>query len=301
MTRTCLAFSFLILSALTAAAAQQQLAFERSGAIWMANADGTNPRKITKGTAPDLSRDGTRIAFHTDTSSEKDVERHIAVGDPSSKKVTVFKKEIPSGNCQRAVWSPDGEHIVFSIWTDSDWHLGLVNADGSNFRYLKKTETKGNSLWSFCWTPDGGSIYAQDLNNLYLIDTDGKELRKWKLDSLFPGGSFNSGSSFSVSPDGKSLLAEVDMDNEEANMPDWDGPPPTVWVLDIGSGKATRLTPKGVLAWSPRWIDSNSFVFASQGRNEKNPSVYRATLQKPERKLVLKNANSPAISRPESK
>jgi TolB protein len=296
MNRTLSALCFFILTAVCGTAAQQQLAFERAGSIWVSNIDGTNARKITKGSGPDLSADGTRIAFHTDTSTEKDVVRQIAVVDVPTKKVTLFKKEIPSENCQRAIWSPDGAHILFTIWSDSDWHLALVNADGSGFRYLKKTETKANSLWSFCWTPDSKSVYAQDLNNLYLIDMTGKELRKWELKSLFADGSFNSGSNIAVSPDGKTLLMEVDMDNEEANMPDWDGPPPSLWTLDISSGQGTRLTPKGVHAWHGVWLDPTGFVFSAQTPKEKNPSVYRATVQNPQRKLVIKNANSPSVS-----
>jgi len=279
------------------ASAQQKIAFERGTEIWIANADGSNAAKITKGSGPDLSADGKLLTFHTDSSSDKDLIRHIAVADLATKKVTIFKKEIPSDNCHRAVFSPDGAHILFSIWSDADWHLAMVNADGSAFRYVKKSENK-NSLWSYCWAADGKSIYAQDLTNLYLIDTTGKVEKQWSLKTLFPSGSFNSGSSFAVSGEGKKMLMEVDMDDEEANMPDWDGPPPSIWMLDIGSEKATRLTPKGVLAWHPGWIDANSFVFGAQTAKEKKASIYRATLDNPDRKTVIKNGTNPSVSRP---
>src|SRR5437016_14662677 len=88
--------------------AAPQIAVERGTEIYVAGGDGTNARRITKGSAPDLSPDGKRIAFHTDTSTEKDLIREIAVVDVATKKVTVFKKEVPSQNCQRAIWSPDG-------------------------------------------------------------------------------------------------------------------------------------------------------------------------------------------------
>ncbi|HJT81109.1 MAG TPA: hypothetical protein VJ719_07925 [Chthoniobacterales bacterium] len=296
MTRLRLLFCFFLTSAGCAFASQQRIAFERGTEIWVANADGSNASKICKGTGPDISADGKRIAFHTDSSSDKDLVRHIAVADVATKKVTVFKKEIPSDNCQRAVWSPDGAHILFSIWSDADWHLGLVNADGSGFRYVKKSQNK-NSLWSYCWAPDGRGIYAQDLTNLYLIDANGNVQKQWTLKTLFPGGSFNSGSSFAVSTDGKKMLMEVDMDDEEANMPDWDGPPPSIWALDIGSEKATRLTPRGVLAWHPAWIDATAFVFGAQTPKDKKPSIFRATLDNPERKVLIKNGTNPSASR----
>ena len=296
MSRILLILTIFFFSLIYVSAAQQ-IAFERGTEIWTANVDGSNATKVTKGTGPDLSADGKRIAFHTSSSSDKDLLRHIAVADLATKKVTVFKKEIPSDNCHRAVWSPDGAYILFSIWSDSDWHLGLVNADGSGFRYVKKSQDR-NSLWSYCWSPDSRGIYAQDLTNLYLIDTNGKIEKQWELKKLFPGGSFNSGSNFSVSQGGNKMLMEVDMDDEEANMPDWDGPPPSIWVLDLTSEKATRVTPQGVLAWHPAWIDANSFIFGAQTPKEKQPSICGATLENTERKVLIKNGTNPSVSRP---
>lgn len=299
MTRTTVAVFFLLLSIASAGAGQPQVAFERGKDIWAANLDGTNARKIARGSGPELSPDGARIAFNTDTSTSKEVIRQIAVADVTTKHITIFKDQIPSPNCYGAVWSPDGKRIVFYIWTDNDWHLGLIGADGSGFRYLKKTETKGNSFWSVCWAPDGGSIYAQDLNNLYQLDLDGKELRRWKLDSLFPGGSFSSASTFAVSADGKKALADVESDTDEVTAPDWDGPASSVWLLDLQSEKASRLTPKGLMAWHPSWIDANNFLFAGQSRTERNPSIYRASLgsSERERKLLIKNGNAPTAAR----
>jgi TolB protein len=297
MTRTFLGLSLLYVSCLSALASPQKLAFERGTAIWIANLDGTDAKKVTKGSGPNMSPDGTRIAFHTDEVVEKDVIRQIAVVDVATKKVTVFKKEIPSDNCQHAIWSPDGAHILFSIWTDSDWHLAMINADGSGFRYVKKAAPARNSYWSTCWAPDGKSIYAQDLTNLYQFALDGAEIKKWSLHSLFAKGGMNSGSSAAVSPDGKTLLLDVDMEEEEANMPDWDGPPPSLWMLEIASQKATRLSPKGVLAWHGCWLNSKEIVFTSQSAKEKEPTIYRMNIAEKDRKAVLKNANNPSAAR----
>lgn len=294
----CILFGAVIFSSFSAvAAAQQQIVFERGTAIWIANSDGSNARKVTEGSGPNLSSDGKRIAFHTNSSSETDLVRRIAVVDVATKKVMVFKKEIPSDNCQHAVWASNGTQILFSIWSESDWHLGLINADGSGFRYFKKAVPKGNSYWSTCWAPDGKSIYAQDLRNLYQFGLNGTEMKKWSLDSLLPHGSMNSGSHIAVSPEGKTLLIDVDMDEEEANMPDWDGPPPSLWTLEIASQKATRLSPKGGLAWHGCWLDSKEILFTSQAAKEKEPTIYKMVLAEKNRTPVLKNANNPNVSR----
>jgi TolB protein len=298
MIRTLFASALLLISCLcTTAAPQPLMAFERGTGIWVANADGSGARKIAKGSGPDLSSDGSRVTFTTDTSTKKDLIRQIAVADVASGKVRVLKDEIPSTNCQRGIFSPDGTRIVFEIWTDADWHLALVNVDGSGFRYLRKAEPKGNSFWSTCWAPDGQSIYAQNLNDVCQFDLDGREMKKWKIESLFPKGGFSSASTLAISHDGKLLVADVEMQEEEAHLRDWDGPPPALWIYDLASSKATRLTPKGVIASKPCWLNDKQVLFNSQGAGEKQPSIYEMSVSEKDRKRVIRNANNPTVSR----
>jgi TolB protein len=270
--------------------------FERGPAIWMANLDGSNAHKITKGTGPDLSPDGTTIAFNTDDSSSKDLVREIATADVATKKVTVVKG-IPSKNCQRALWSGDGKQILFSIWNGNDWDLALIAPDGSGFRIFKKANQDHHSLWSTSWAADGKSIFAQDLDYIYQFNLDGSEVKKWKLDTIFPKGGMNSGSRIASSPDGKTLLVEVDMDEEETNMPDWDGPPPSLWLFDLESAKTVRLTKKGMLAASGCWLDRSHILFNLFSAKEKKPAIYEMEIGKKEVKPVLKDGVNPAVAR----
>lgn len=272
------------------------IAFERSSAIWVANTDGKNPRKIADGSAPSFSPDGARIVFQTNGPGGKELKRQIAIVDVASKQVTVFEKQIPSENCQRPVWSRDGSLIAFEIFTEGDWHLALINPDGTGFRYLKKSAPKGNSLWSICWAADSKSLFVQDLANIRRLALDGSQVRHWKVASLIPQGSFSSASSFAVSPDGKTLLVDVEMQDEHANMPDWDGPPPAVWTLDLANRSAERLTPKGRLASGACWLDASNVLFVSQTAQEKTPSIYRLSTAGGTPQRVLKDASAPAVS-----
>ena len=289
--------SLLLVGVSFAAETSRSLCFERGTDIWMASVDGAEAKRITRGSSPNISPDGKRIAFHTNASGEKDLERRIAVTDVATKEVKIFKGEIPSNNCQRAMWSPDGAQILFSIWTDSDWHLATVNADGTGFRYVKKAVPKGNSFWSACWAPDGKSIYAQNLDKIHQFGLDGSDLKSWNLRSLFPKGGLSSGSQFAISADGKTLLLDVEMEEESVNVTDWDGPPPSIWTFHVPSAKATRLTPKGMLASQGCWLDADNILFTSQARGEKQPSIYRMSSDGKERKVYLKNATTPSVSR----
>ena len=147
-----------------------------------------------------------------------------------------------------------------------------------------------------CWAPDGRSIYMQDLDNLHQIGLDGAEIKSWKLESLIPKGSFSSASRFAVSPDGRTLLMEVEMD-EPITRKDWEGPPPALWTLDLATQKTTRLTPKGLFGMDGCWSGDAEIIFTSQAAGEKEPSLHRLSLPGNERKQFLKKACAPSISR----
>jgi TolB protein len=157
----CIAFSAL------SSAAQRKIAYERSENIFVAEVDGTHPKKIAAGALPEISPDGTRIAFNTETDAKTrpGPERHIAIADVASGKVTVLK-DIPSDNCFGPVWSPNGQQLAFMIMADNQWQLGLVNADGSGFRFLKNTKLNGDGLGGQEWSRDGKSVFCHDLDNL---------------------------------------------------------------------------------------------------------------------------------------
>ncbi len=69
----------------------------------MADIDGTHPKKIAAGALPEISSDGTRIAFNTeaDAKTRPGPERRIAIADVASGKVTVLKSADRSGHEQQ--------------------------------------------------------------------------------------------------------------------------------------------------------------------------------------------------------
>ena len=133
----CVAFSALV------QAGQRKIEYDRSGKIIVADVDGTHSKKIAEGDWPEISPDSTHVAFNTegDAKNRAGPERHIAIADVASDRVTVLPN-VPSDNCFGPVWSPDGKQLAFSIMTDKAWHLGLVNADGSGFRLVENAELR---------------------------------------------------------------------------------------------------------------------------------------------------------------
>jgi TolB protein len=292
-------FAFTICSGLLPAADQlsRKLTYEKDDAVWIANIDGASAKKIAGGQSPDLSPDGTKLAYNTVQESGQPAHRQLAVTDLASGKTTILK-DIPSDNCMSAHWSPDGQKLLFEFYVNNERRIGVISADGSGFHYAQESEPKHKDYWSETWSADGKSFFAQDMENLYLLDLDAKVLKKWQIEKLVPRGSMSGDVRLDASPDGKYLLMDVEMDEKERKG--WDGPPAAIWKLDLTTEKATRLTPKTLYGWDSHWLDApDSILFVSQNPGEEAQSIYRmsATGDSKDRKLLVKNGRGPGTSR----
>ena len=271
----------------------RKVAFSRESAIYVANLDGTAPKKVACGAWPRISPDATRIVYNTETA--KTTERHIAIADVATGKVTVLPG-IPSDNSYGPVWSPDGSKLIFSTMVDHHWRLAFIDGDGTHYHLFEPKTKVGDSLNSVAWMPDGRSFYAQDLNTLYRFALDGTLKEKRTLENLIPRAGFNSGQQFSVGPDGRTLLVDADMD-EDVKRKDWDGPPPAIWTIDPATWKSVRITPKGFFGWNPAWVSESEILCNVQPEKSRQRSIYRLSTDGKKRELWIKNAENPSVSR----
>jgi TolB protein len=180
---------------------------------------------------------------------------------------------------------------------DNAWHLGLVNVDGSGFRYVKNAELKPDAFGAPEWARDGKSIFCHDLDNIYHIDLDGNVLKKWELSKIVTDASMNSGDRLSVSPDGKALLMDVDCGSEHERK-NWDGPQPAIEKLDLSADKAVRISGKDDYVWEPFWLTANEFLCLMQKEKENEPSIYRMSSDGKNPKFLVKHARTPSASAP---
>jgi TolB protein len=286
----CIAFSAL------SHAAQRKIAYEHGTNIFVADVDGTHPKKIATGALPEISPDGTRVAFNTegDAKTRPGPERHIAIADLGTGKVTILK-DIPSDNCFGPVWSLDGSKLAFSIMAEKEWHLGLVNADGAGFRFVKNAGLKSEAFGAPAWARDGKSIFCHDLDNVYQIDLDGNVLKKWALSKILSDAGMNGGDRLTVSPDGKALLMDVDYGAEHERK-NWDGPQPAIYKFDLAGEKAVRVTGKNDFVWEPFWLSNDEFLCILQKENENEPSIYRMSIDAKNSKLLVRHARTPSAS-----
>ena len=287
-------FLFLLASLTSGVSAAQLIAFERKDAIWIANLDGTGEKKIADGIFPAMSPDGTQIAFTTVEKSGTTYVRHIAVAEIATGKTTVFK-DVPSDNAYYPQWSPDGKRILFTARQEEIWSLATIAPNGTDFRFLKKGAKNQATLYSPCWARDQGSIFCQDMTNIYQIGLDGAVLAQWKIEEMIPNGGMSGDGRIAVSPDGKFLLLSIDM-GEETQRQDWDGPPPALWSVEIATQKAVRVTPQTLFGWDGCWVDNENVLLLSQAEGEKSASLYRMSIGGKDLKRLMRDARMPSVS-----
>jgi len=274
-----------------------KFAFERGDDIWIANTDGTGAKKIAQGQSPDISPDGTKLVYDT-VSPDMDHPKppHLLVLDLASGKSTTLPTSDTS--ISDPLWSPDGKQILLTILIDSNANLGIINADGTGFHYVRTDGNEKEDYWGANWSADGQSLFAQDMENLYHLDLDGKVLKKWVIGTLIPKGEMSGASRLSPSPDGNLLLMDVQMDEDARRG--WDGPPPAIYLLGLKTDKVMRLTPKKFYAWSCRWGSAPfSILYVSQKQNENDSSIYSmsTTENGKDSKLLVKKASFPSTAR----
>jgi TolB protein len=146
--------------------------------IYVMNADGTNPTRLTNNAAvdgmPDWSPDGTKIAFWSLRSGNGEV--WVANADGSGVATDLTNN---SGQDQEPAWSPDGTKIAFTSERDGNRELFVMNADGTGQTQLTSTAA-GRSHDSPRWSPDGTKIVftsnRDGPSDLYAINPDGSGL-----------------------------------------------------------------------------------------------------------------------------
>ena len=163
--------------------------------------------------------------------------------------------------------SPDGQWVAYTVrdanWDDNNYHTEIWLADVKTGSLRQLTNHAKKSSTSPTWAPDGSTLaFATDRDDkrqIYLIDPRGGEARR--LTSVDEGVG-----AFAWAPDGKSIAyattdPKTDADKErEKTLGEFDvfgeGYRMThLWVFDVASRKARRLTSGaftvGSFTWSP--------------------------------------------------
>jgi Tol biopolymer transport system component len=225
------------------------IAFVMGGDVWVANADGTGQRNLTKDgmdrtdDEPRWSPDGSRILFRSNRGQSIQLWLMNADGSDPVQLTSL------GGYSGEGSWSPDGSKVTFasdaagSGGPCSDLELYVLNADGTGARRLTDNALfDGNPVWS----PDGSKIafmrsahsdYAWDV---YVVNAEGSgeaRLTDWEG---FDGNPV-------WSPDGTLIAFASDRDATEGQRNEnRDNANPvagiSIYVMNADGSGVTRVT-----------------------------------------------------------
>lgn len=159
----------------------------RSG-IYTINVETGQTRLLTpdlRASDPDLSRDGSRLAFVI----YQDDASLLATADADGTNLVVITSPQAPYHAFSPSWSPDGQWIAFNcVWADRS-AIALIRPDGSDFHTL----TSGKSFdIEPRFSPDGSTIayvsYAGGIPNLWVIAADGSQ--RYRVTDLAAASAF---------------------------------------------------------------------------------------------------------------
>lgn len=228
--------------------------------IYVVNADGTSPARLTQAPGRDahpfLSRDGKRMFFQSPRANGKDTNLYVQNLDGSGlKQLTELR-----GFAGVPVLSPDEKRVAFQWRPSNDfkdstkWKICVMNADGSDMRVV--TSGAANDQVPN-WSRDGRLLlFFSDRtgrNQIYTMRSDGTNVRR-------VADTKHADSTAFWSPDNSKIAFTSDRDGNSE-----------IYVMDANGRNVRRLTNTPAIertaVWSP---DGARIVFSSDvdGRSD---------------------------------
>ncbi|WP_217552819.1 DUF11 domain-containing protein [Streptomyces sp. GbtcB6] len=218
--------------------------------VWVAEADGTDPRPLVAAATPDendtlpaWSPDGTRIALAHRAPDSDQPGSSVNVVDATDGRTLYTVPRPLQAQDSAPVFSPDGRTLAFArtepTADGNRTHIWTVRAaDGTGAQDLSAVEDPGQNRDGDnlpAYSPDGRRLVFRsgDGSRIGLMDADGHHVRT--PTSCLPGADTPLCGAPSWSPDGSRIIVSADASR-------FDTPSPHLVIVDPASGAVTPVS-----------------------------------------------------------
>jgi Tol biopolymer transport system component len=254
--------------------------------IWLMAADGSERQRLTEAEppgndaagsgSPAWSPDGTQIAFAAQTGTLEEDQRmteiYVMRADGTDRRRLTTNEALDASPS----WSPDGERIAFTRITEpgsGTARSGIFVVDAGGGNELQLTHAALPSVDAGpAWSPDGSEIAftraapsagSDDPRaGIYAVSPEGGEPRKLADDGAEPDWS----------PDGTRIAFTSYRDGFGRTCFQECSTSGEIYVLDVDSGEARRLTESKANEGSPAWSPDGDFIAFVSDRS--NPEAH---------------------------
>jgi len=213
-----------------------------------------NLKKITshsrKDSGPMISPDGKTLVF----TSERIGWWKIWTLDLQTR---VPKQLTNSGRAEYApVWSPESNRIAFISERDGNQDIFVMNKDGSSQKNI--TNSNNSEIYPY-WSGDGYIYFSSEADSYYQIARCRPDGSNYEIITNGPGDKLMP----QPSQDGKKILFHGNLDG---NL--------ELYIYDIESKEAVRLTNHPLMDMRARWSDGNDKIVFERGNKGDNHHIY---------------------------
>lgn len=231
----------------------------RESSLRIMNADGSDDRPLTKGSAPRWSPDSTRIAYvgQADAGGRQLFVKHLDGDDPPLQITHVARTP---GN---AAWSADGKSLAFTMLVpknSQEWQIGLPGRAPD-----AKWAAEPRVLERLVSRRESAGFLEDGFVHIFVVPAEGGEARQLTQGDRDFGGGPDFTGALSWTPDGRQIVFST------LNTDDWEYPwrRSDVHAIDVRSRSVRRLTSRAGPDYNPvvspdgRWVAYSGYDWSN--------------------------------------
>ena len=242
--------------------------------LWVMDSNGSNKRFFVKGSKPQWSPDGKKIAFIKADSNDISQIFIKNIANESETQITNS-----NSNIKDFAWSKDEKYFSFSSFSEykNDWVIDIPGKQkDSEYNWTKEPTI----VTTMHWKSDGSGEVKIGENHLYLVDANGGSAVKvsdWGLDYLSDLQWLNNNT---VLFTGNNSLNDLETPRKQSS----------VFTLNVNTKSIQKISPKDGVYSSPRAsLDGEKIVFTGHPDKEYSSVAFDIWLHENKKNKVLTN------------